>query len=65
MKQRRLGSNGPRISALGLGCMSFSPGTCGLPAMDLELSTAELTALDSVADAVTGPRYADMSWVNR
>lgn len=36
-----------------------------IAALDLELSAAELSALDSVAAAVTGPRYADMSWVNR
>src|SRR6185312_13890677 len=31
-------------------------------ALDLELSAAELAALDAVAEAVSGPRYADMSW---
>ena len=34
-------------------------------ALDLELSSAELATLDSVAESVTGARYADMSWVNR
>ncbi|HZT01672.1 MAG TPA: aldo/keto reductase [Steroidobacteraceae bacterium] len=34
-------------------------------ALDLELSAADLAALDAVAEAVKGPRYADMSWVNR
>lgn len=34
-------------------------------ALNLELSQAELAALDTMADSVRGTRYADMSWVAR
>lgn len=34
-------------------------------ALDLELSSAELAVLDTMAQAVKGARYADMTWVNR
>ena len=36
-----------------------------IAALDLELTAAELASLDSLAHAVAGARYADMSWVNR
>ncbi|MDE2449033.1 MAG: aldo/keto reductase [Gammaproteobacteria bacterium] len=34
-------------------------------ALQVGLTAADLAALDSVAGAVSGARYADMSWVNR
>ena len=46
MKQRRLGRNGPSISALGLGCMGFSPNTYGLPANEADSIRTVHRALD-------------------
>ena len=46
MKQRRLGKNGPWISAIGLGCMGFSPSTYGLPTSEADAIATMHRALD-------------------
>lgn len=46
MKQRQLGKNGPWISAIGLGCMGFSPSTYGLPTSEADSIKTMHCALD-------------------
>lgn len=46
MKQRRLGTNGPAVSAMGLGCMGFSPGVYFGPTSEAESIATLHRALD-------------------
>lgn len=46
MKQRQLGKNGPWVSAIGLGCMGFSPSTYGVPTSEANALATMHRALD-------------------